>query len=217
MANTLTAAEALKRILSAKPTTYYVMFDDDGDEFESFTEAAYNKAKKVQYVHVPDRHIQRADDLATVDQPKGIDYDDFLIPAEKVKKITMIEIRDRLTTPEDFKRIKRNSTFRVNLFDIVGYEVEFTTNGINVGCQRYSWEEWERRGTEIINRYFAWNSRKDVVLDLLKLVIENKDRIIGKTTVKKVVKKVPAKKVAAKKTVKKTVAKKAVKKTTKRK
>lgn len=215
-----TAATVLKKILATNPKTFMALLDEEGDEFESFSEAEYNKAKKITMIHVPDRHTVRADDLATVEQPNGIDYDDFLIPADKIAKITMVEIADRLTTLEEFKNIKRKTTFTVDLRNEMGYSLEFTKDGINVGCQRHSWEQWENRGRDIVNSYFAWNDRKDSVLNLLTLVLDNKDKIIAKITnkpvakktVKKVaVKKTPVKKVAAKKTTKKTSAKKTTK------
>jgi hypothetical protein len=210
-----TAATALKKILVTKLTTYIALLDEEGDEFESFSEAEYNKAKKVTMIHVPDRHTVRADDLATVEQPKGIAYDDFLIPADKIAKITMVEIGGRLTTLEEFKKIKRNQTFRVDLRNEIGYEIEFTKDGINVGCRRHSWKVWETEGAEIIERHLGWSKTKYEVIDLLKLVIENKDKIIAKITntpvAKKTVKKVAVKKVAAKKTTKKTAAKKTTK------
>jgi hypothetical protein len=205
-----TAADALKKILATKPTTLMVLLDEDGDEFVTFTEAEYSKAKKVQYLHLPDTKVIRAEDLETVDQPEGIDYDDLLIPATDVKKITMVQIAGRLTTAEEFKRIKRKATFRANLRTEFGYEVEFTKDGINVGCQRYSWAEWQKTGKNIINRYFSYSGDRDSVQSLLTLILENKERILAKLATKPAVKKAPVKKVAAKKAVKK-VAKKTVK------
>lgn len=201
-----TAADALKKILATKPTTLMVLLDGD-DEFVTFTEAEYNKAKKVQYIHVPDRKTVRADDLATVNQPKGLDYEDILIPATDIKKITMVEIAGRLTTAEEFKRIKRQSAFRVNLHSEFGYEVEFTKDGINVGCQKYSWVEWQKTGKNIVERYFRYNDNRESVQNLLTLILENKERILAKIATKPVAKKAPAKKVAAKKVAKKTTRK----------
>lgn len=194
-----TAADALKKILATKPTTLMVLNDEDGYEFETFTEAEYNKAKKVQYIHVPDRKTVRADDLATVNQPKGLDYDDFLIHATDVKKITMVEIGGRLTTMEDFKKIKPVREFEVDLRATVGYCVKFTKTGMNIGCQRWTWAEWQKKGKDVIDHHCTGYSSKDQVHTLLNLILENKDRIIAKLTSKPVAKKIAVKKASVKK------------------
>lgn len=207
-----TATDGLKKILATKLIVRMILSDESGDACYTVTESEYNKAEKVNYLIVPAKHSRNADDIDTINLPQSVNYEDILVPADKVQKITMIKVGDFLTTADELKRFKKEASLTVDMYTELGYLVRFTKDYVTVGCQKHSWSEWERIGETLIERYFMYRKTKNEVLKLLPLVLANKDRILAKFDRAKKV----TKKVAAKKTPVKKAAKKVTKKTTRK-